>query len=130
MVDALRAAHRAVKRGGVVIDARPDASRAPRVSARGAVRGCFVQTADADQRDAQADSAVEHAISEGLFRPVRRGHLWYATTYRDLAELEAYLAESGRYDACSRGTRKALLPFRRRPILVRRAIKFQVLERL
>lgn len=130
MVDALRAAHRAVKRRGFVIDARPDASRRPRLIASGRVRGHLVQSADADDRDARSDRAVERVIGEGLFVKRHSGHVWHTTTYRDLAELDAYLADSGRYPGYERGTRKALLPHRKGPVLMRRAIKFQVLERL
>ncbi len=130
MVDALQAAHRAVKRGGLVIDARPDASRLPRVVAGGRVRARLVQCPDADLRDARSDSSVARVLKAGLYRPVRTGHLWHSTRFGDLAELDAYVQDSARYCDYEKGTRAKLLPFRAGPFDVRRAICFEVLERL
>jgi len=131
MVDALRAAHRRVRRGGIVIDARPDASRHPRMIAGGRVRGQLLQSADADERDERADAAVERVVASGLFRRTgERGVVWHGATFGDLAELDEYLDDSARYARYDRGTRSALLPFRRDPIAMRRAIKFDVLQRL
>lgn len=131
MVHALRAAHRRVRRGGLVIDARPDASRRPRVIAGGRVRGRLIQSADADFRDGRADVAVERVIASGLFRRTgERGAVWHGATFVDLAELDDYLSDSSRYARYERGTRQALLPLRSGPIRMRRAIKFEVLERL
>jgi hypothetical protein len=130
MVDALRAAHRAVKRGGLVIDARPDASRRPRVVAGGRVRGRLLQSPDADLRDARADRSVDRAVAAGLYRHVSSGHLWHSTRFADLRDLDAYLRDSARYRDYEGDAREKLLPFRRGPIDLRRAIAFDVLERL
>lgn len=131
MVDALRAAHERVKRGGLVIDARPDASRRPRIIAGGRLRGHIIQSEDADERDRRSDLAIERVVSRGLFaRTGERGAVWHTTRFTDLAELDEYLDDSARYAAYERGTRSALLPFRRGPMTMRRAIRFEVLERL
>ena len=131
MVDALRAAHRRVRRGGLVIDARPDASRPPRLIARGRVRGHLLQSEDADQRDAGSDAAIARVVDLGLFRRTgERGVLWHGATFHDLAEIDEYLDDTARYARYARGTRRALVPFRSGPIRMRRAIKFEVLERL
>jgi hypothetical protein len=131
MVDALRAAHRRVKRGGFVIDARPDAAHPPRISAGGRVRGGIHQTEDADERDRRADRAVERVIEIGLFRRTgERGLVWHTTRFADLAELDEYVNDSARYAAYDRGTRRALLPFAKGPITWRRPVKFEVLQRL
>jgi hypothetical protein len=131
MVDALRAAHRRVRRGGVVIDARPDAAHPPRIIAGGRIRGGIHQTEDADERDRRSDAAVERAVALGLFRRTgERGLVWHTTTFADLAELDEYVSDSARYSAYDRGTRRALLPFRQGPLAWRRPIKFEVLERL
>jgi hypothetical protein len=131
MVDALRAAHRVTKRGGIVVDARPDASRPPRILARGRVRGHLRQTADADMRDRRADEAVERVVRRGLFARGRRGYVWYASRFEDLDEFDAYANDSSRYGGMyARGTRRALLPFRRGPLVMRRATKFELLRRL
>ena len=129
MVDALHAAQRAVKRGGFVVDARPDASRRPRIVARGRVRARLVQCPDADQRDASADAAVARLLREGAFRAVRSGHLWHTARFADLRSLDAYLHDSARHCGYERGARRALLPFRASPLVMRRAVKFEVLER-
>jgi hypothetical protein len=130
MVDALRSAHRAVRRGGIVIDARPDASRLPRIIAAGRVRTTLVQTEDADDRDGRADDAVETVIRRGLFRPLEDGYVWHVTAMGDLAALDDYVDENARYARYERGGRARLAPFREGPLDMRRAIKFQVLERL
>lgn len=129
MVDALRAAHRAVKRGGLVIDARPDAARCPRILARGRVRAVLDQCPDADERDALSDRAVERTAAEGLYRRDESGVVWHSSRFRDLRELDAYINDSSRYCGYERGARRALLPFRRGPLTMRRAIKFELLER-
>ena len=131
MVNALRAAHRRVKRGGLVIDARPDASRPPRVIAGGKVRGRIMQSADADHRDVSADAAVERVLARGLFRRTgERGVVWHAVSFGDLKEFDDYLADTSRYSRYEPGTRRALLPFKEGPIRMKRAIKFEMLERL
>lgn len=130
MVDALRAAHRAVKRGGHVIDARPDATRHPRVVAGGRVRAWLRQCDEADLRDDRADRSVERVVRAGLFRVVSSGHLWHSTRFADLADLDAYLKDSARYCGYEDGARRKLLPFRRGPLDLRRAIGFDVLERI
>jgi hypothetical protein len=131
MVDALRAAHRRIRRGGLVIDARPDASRLPRMVAGGRVRGGLLQSDDANERDAASDAAVERVVARGLFkRTGERGVIWHNATFFDLAELDDYLDDTARYSRYAPGTRSALLPFRRGPIRMRRAIKYEILERV
>ncbi len=130
MVDALRAAHRVTKRGGIVIDARPDASRQPRLIAHGRVRGHLRQTPDADMRDSRSDEAVERAVRLGLFQHGRTGRLWHESRFADLGELDDYVHDSARYGRYERGTRRALIPFRRGPLIMRRATKFELLRRL
>src|SRR5215470_10419814 len=122
MVHALQAAHRRVRRGGIVIDARPDSSRRPRMIARRRVRGHLVQSDDADMRDAKADASIDRVVASGLFRRTgERGILWHEVTFVDLAELDEYLSDSGRYSRYTPGTRRALMPFRRGPLRMKRA---------
>lgn len=131
MVDALHAAHRRVKRGGLVIDARPDARRRPRMIAGGRIRGRLVQSDDADERDRRSDLAVQRVVAQGLFeRTGEDGVVWHTTGFADLEELDDYLSDSARYARYERGTRSALLPYHRGRITMRRAIRFEVLERL
>ncbi|MBU6423848.1 MAG: hypothetical protein KGQ88_07435 [Chloroflexi bacterium] len=119
-----------MRRGGLVIDARPDPSRQPRIVAAGRVRAQVRQSPSADLRDESADSAVAKLVREGLYRVVRSGHVWHSVRFADLADLDAYLADSSRYAAYGKEMRPKLLPFRRGPLDMRRAIGFDVLERL
>jgi hypothetical protein len=129
MVDALRAAHRRLRPRGIAIDARPDASRHPRIVAAGRVRAWISQSADADERDALSDRAIASVVADDLFRSVERGRVWHETVMGDLRALDAYIEENDRYGGYERGTRSALIPFRRGPLTMRRAIKFEVLQR-
>jgi hypothetical protein len=130
MVDALRRTHRALKPRGLLIDVRPDASRVPRVVARGQIRARLQQTEDADRRDAASDEAIATVKRAGLFRSVGRGHLWHRNTIGDLAALEEYATNSSRYGGLRRGERATLSRYRRGPFQLRRAVKFEVLQRL
>ena len=74
---------------------------------------------------------MERVISRGLFRRTgERGVVWHRATFAELSELDEYVSDSGRYSSYERGTRMALIPFRRGPLTMRRAIKFELLERL
>ncbi len=129
MVDALHAAHQRVRRGGLVVDARPDTSRQPRVIARGRVRAYLRRSRDADV-DREADAAAECVIARGLYRPLRRGLVWYGSRFADLAELEESFEDTARYCDYEDGVRRLLLPYRRGPLTIRRAMKYQLLARL
>lgn len=130
MVDALHEAHRVLRPGGLLFDARPDARRVPRIVARGRVRAHLRQSEDADHRDAMADRAVAAVKAEGLFRHVEDGVVWHENVMGTLHELDAYARDSARYDGYVRGERPKLLPYRRGPLVMRRAVRFEVLERL
>jgi hypothetical protein len=130
MVDALHEAHRVLRPGGLLIDARPDGSRLPRLLAAGRVRGHLVQDSCADEYDTSADRAVARAVRRRLFRLIETGRVWHQATFAGLAKLEDYLHGSSRYSRCPADTRGRLIPHRDRPITMRRAIKFSVLRRL
>lgn len=130
MVDALRRAHRALKPRGLLVDARPDQRRGPRVIARGRVRAHLEQTEDADHRDEMSDRAIAAAKEAGLFRHVESGWVWHQNLVGDLRMLDEYAEGSARYEGYVRGERQKLLPFKDGPLFLRRAIRFEVLERL
>lgn len=130
MVDALKRAHRALKPRGLLFDARPDARRIPRVIARGRVRAYLRQSEDADERDAASDQAVERVKAMGLFRSVRSGWVWHENQVGDLRALDEYATTSSRYDGYRLGERRKLLPFKDGPLSLRRAIRYQALERI
>jgi len=131
MVDALRAAHRALRPRGVLIDLRPDASRPPRLLAGGRVRGTLAPRPGSRDDDLAADAAVSAVVDAGLFQRGRgAGHLWHGTSFASLAELSAYVRSNRRWPALAPGTRRALAPFRDGPIACRRAVQFELLDRL
>lgn len=130
MVDALERAHKALKPGGLLFDARPDAHHVPRVIARGRVRAHLRQSEDADMRDAAADAAIECVLADGLFRSLKRGWIWHQNQVGDLAALDEYAKTSSRYDGYIRGERPKLLPFKNGPLSLRRSIRYEVLQRL
>ncbi|MGH2377614.1 MAG: hypothetical protein ACRDGT_03995 [Candidatus Limnocylindria bacterium] len=130
MVDALRRAHRALKPRGLLFDARPDASRIPRVIARGRVRAHLRQSENADRRDAASDAAIARVKAAGLFRSIETGWIWYQNVVGDLRALDEYAEASSRYEGYRRGERAKLVPFRSGPFTLRRGIRFEVLQRL
>jgi hypothetical protein len=130
MVDALREAHRVLRPRGLLIDVRPDGERLARLEAGRRVRGYLRQGPGATADDRGADAAVATVLERGLFRPRESGWLWHRSTLGDLDELREYTRTSPRYSGLAPGTLQALRPYRRGPILMRRAIKYAVLERL
>ena len=130
MVDALRSARRALRPGGMLIDLRPDASRPPRLVVGGRVVGRLAGSAASQLDDTAADQAVQSLVAADLLHRVATGHRWCSTTYASLAEVDAYVRAGRRFDRYERGSRAALFPFRRGPIVARRSLKFDVLQRV
>jgi hypothetical protein len=130
MVDALHEAHRAVRPGGTIIDLRPDSDHQPRVlRGRREVGGLYeLPRAVADSHF--SDRAVGRVVREGLLRPIRSGHFWYSLPAMDLSALDDWLAESRRIGGYTRGTHALLARDPERPIIVRRALRYGIYERL
>ncbi len=126
MVDALDRAIRHLRPGGLLIDARPDGSRPPRVIARGRAVGDILPREDIALDDAAADRAIATLIERGRLRSLERGGLWHQTSFRDADDLDTYLRDSPRYAALSPGTR---VP-RTGRLAMRRAIKYELLVRI
>src|SRR5262245_48842360 len=94
MVDALRRAHRMVKRGGCVVDLHPSAARSP-VDVSGRTTG-YVDGGDAPLRHAAAGVALAAAIDEGLFT-IEGSTTFAFYTYADsIDELREYVEENWR----------------------------------
>ena len=135
MVDALREVHRVLRKGGILIDARPDSrvlACAERVKPRGSQRCGLVNTNRAELRnDAASDRAVAHVVRDGLFRTRRRGRFWHRVPFASLAELRKYLSEHLRF--AHRATWMVDAATRRRyagePFVIRRAVRYEILER-
>ena len=77
-----------------------------------------------------SDRAVAAVVREGLLRPIRSGHFWYALPPVDLAGLDAFVAGSKRLGGYERGTRAAVAAAPDRPVTVRRALAFGIYRRV
>ena len=130
MVDALDRAIRHLRPGGLLIDARPDGSRLPRVIARGRAAGSVLPREDVALDDAAADRAIATMVQRGRLRSIERGRLWYQTSFRSLNELDEYLRSSTRYAKLSPGTRKRVPKDGSGRLVMRRAIKYELLTRI
>ena len=128
MVDALHAAHRAVRPGGTVIDLRPDSVHQPTVFQRRVLRGGLQETALAEGDSTASDRAVERVIDQGLLKPVRTGHFWYSLRFLDRAGLDRWLETSRRLRGYAPGARPRVDPGT--GIIVRRALTYGIYERI
>lgn len=128
MVDALHAAHRAVRPGGTVIDLRPDSVHQPRVFQRRILRGGLQETALAQGDSAASDRAIARLIDQGLLKPVRTGHFWYSLRFSDRPDLDRWLETSRRLRGYAPGTRPRVDPDT--GIIVRRALTYGIYERI
>src|SRR5216117_4611691 len=96
MVDALQEAHRILVERGVFVDARPDSRVPARVragTARGRVIGTIGTQRPTKTDDQLSDRAVREVLKQGLFRSRRKGRLWHAIPFEDVAELNDYLTD-------------------------------------
>lgn len=135
MVDALREVHRVLRKEGILIDARPDSrvlASAELVKANGHQRFGVVSTQRVELvNDAASDRSVAHVVAEGLFKSRRRGRFWHRVPFATLAELRQYLREHLRFVHRARwvvdaGTRRR---YAQEPFVVRRAVRYELLER-
>ena len=130
MVDALRAAHQAVRPGGTIIDLRPDSDHPPCVVRHGRRLGGFRERVGAVGDHRAGNRSVARVVKEGLLREIRSGHFWYTLEFADLAKLEAWLASSRRLAGFAPGTRARLARDPDAPITVRRALAFGIYRRI
>ncbi|HVR89031.1 MAG TPA: hypothetical protein VHG53_05735 [Candidatus Limnocylindria bacterium] len=130
MVDALHAAHRALRADGTLIDLRPDSDHPPYVRHAGAEPGGFRERDVARGDSAASDRAIDRVMRDGDFELIRAGHFWYSLRFTDLAQLDAWVETSRRIAGYERGTRARLAAHPDRPITVRRALKYAILARV
>ncbi|HEV8536045.1 MAG TPA: hypothetical protein VGR87_10075 [Candidatus Limnocylindria bacterium] len=135
MVDALHEAHRVLGPHGLLVDARPDSrvlAHAEHVTPRGFRSLGLIATAAAELgNDRASDRAVAAVVREGLFRSRRRGRFWHRVHFAGLAGLQDYLDDHLRFVHRVRwkvdpATRRRL---RHEPFVIRRAVRYEVLER-
>lgn len=130
MVDALHAAHRAVRPGGTIIDLRPDSAHPPRVVRDGRTVGGFRERAEAVGDSVASDRATRLVVRQRLLREIRRGYFWYRLDFPDLATVDEWLAASRRLAGFSPGTRARLARDPGAPVAVRRALAFAIYRRV
>lgn len=129
MVDALRAAHRAVRPGGTIIDVRPDSKHPPRILRDGSDVGGLRERRAAIADNAASDRAVARMLREGLLEEIRSGYFWYTLEFADLAGVEDWLATSRRFGGFAPGTRERLAREPLAPLTVRRALAYGIHRR-
>lgn len=136
MVDALREAHRVLRSGGLLIDARPDSRRLARVEhvagGRRRAVGTVNTARDTLGDDRASDRAIARVVREGLFRSRRAGRLMHRIAFPDLREMQAYLDDHLRLvkrvrwsvDAATRRR------WRNETFSIERPVRYELLERL
>lgn len=127
MVDALHAVHRSLRRHGALYDVRPDPDRPPRIELRRRVLGALVPTDLGTDR--AADRAIATVVGEGKLRLLRRGHFWHRFSFPDFASLDRWVSGQRRFGRYAPGLERRLRA-RRGPFTARRAIAFEVYERV
>ncbi len=133
MVDALHEVRRALRPGGILIDARPDSQTLATVEHAGRAVGTVLTQAHECRDDRAADQAVIRVRRERLFRRVRAGRFWHRIRFADRAALEAYLRDHLRFQHRVRwgaSARRQRAEWRADQFVLVRAVRFEVLERV
>lgn len=137
MVDALEEAHRVLRPRGILVDARPDSRvlayaehRISGVLHRSA--GVIATAREELVNDRTSDRAVAIAVRKGWFRSRRSGRFWHRVLFEDLGDLQTYLNDHLRFVHRVRWMvdRAARRRWRRHHWSIRRAVRFELLERI
>lgn len=135
MVDALHEAHRVLREGGLLVDARPDSRRIAsidHVSGRARRRVATVATQRSTMADDRtSDRAVARVKREGLFRSRREGGFLHRLRFAGLAELRAYLDDHLRLVHRARWSadRRTRERWRDDAFEIERRVRYELLEK-
>lgn len=136
MVDALHEAHRVLRPGGVLIDARPDSRRRARVLHAAGTRMRPAGTVNTSRETAGDDRSSDRAVAKvkraGLFRSIRTGGFLHLVRFDGIRELQDYLDDHLRLVRRARWsvdapTRRA---WRTDAFAIERPVRFELLERV
>lgn len=130
MVDALHEATRALRPGGLLIDARPDSRVLARVERAGRTVATLETQRGAASDDRASDLAVSRVKRDGVLRRIRAGRFWHRMPFADRADFDTYLRDHLRFSHQPRWTaawRAKAREWRGDPLVVVRAIRFEIL---
>ena len=132
MVDALHEAHRVLRPGGLLIDARPDSRRPAGVLHGGRTVGTLGTTRDTLVDDRAADRAIARVKRERLFRSRREGVFMHHVAFAGTDAMQTYLNEHSRLVRRVRWRAGAVERRRWRDdtFRIERPIRYELLERL
>ena len=132
MVDALHEAHRVLRPGGLLVDARPDSRRLSGVLHGGRVVGTLGTTRETVVDDRAADRAIARVKRLRLFRSRRGGVFTHHVAFAGSAAMQAYLEEHSRLVRRVRWRVDAAQRRRWRDdaFRIERPIRYELLERL
>ena len=136
MVHALGEIHRVLRPGGILVDARPDSRVIAYAEHRKGRRVEIYGEVDVNRvektSDQAADAAIERVVRDKIFRTSRKGRFWHRVPFEDLAELRRYLWNHQRFVRRAHWLVDAATLKRdaRDPFVIRRPIRYEVLERL
>jgi hypothetical protein len=135
MVHALHEAHRVLRPGGLLVDARPDSRLLARVEHLDRARrvvGTVSTSRETAGDDRASDRAVARVKRAGLFRRRRAGGLVYRVQFASLAELQAYLSDHLRLVRRARWSVDAATRrrWKRDRFAIQRPVRYELLDRL
>jgi hypothetical protein len=137
MVDALKEAHRILRPRGVLVDARPDsrvvAYAEHELTKRKHQQAGVIATAREElTNDRTSDDAVATAVRNGWFRSRRAGRFWHRVLFEDRRAMQRYLDDHARFVHRVRWMvdQARRRPWEKDPWAIRRAVRYELFERI
>lgn len=132
MVDALYEATRVVRKGGLVVDARPDSRVHARLEHAGRIAGAMRTQVETGALDDASDRALATVLKEGALVSRRQGRFWQRVPFGDLRTLRAYARDHARFERRIQWLPQARERSRgwdRDPVVLIRPVRYELLER-